>query len=203
MSNGINPSHFHMDRCRAAEAMVSIAHIRQVLDYDAETGHLLWRERENRNFNVKYAGTRAGALHRSGAIQVQIRFEGFCRLMWAHRIAWVHHHGSWPDGLIDHRDGCPSNNRITNLRVANGCQNGANKRELRGAIPFKGVYLTKDGKFAAQIKFEGKWKWLGLHDDEVSAAKAYDAGAMNLHGEFATTNRSMGLFRRYEIARLA
>lgn len=194
---------FHMDKARAAEGRVSVDFLRDLLDYDAQSGSLKWRLRTNENFNSKYAGTEAGAKHKSGAIQIQLTFDGKGRLFWAHRIAWCHYHGCWPDGLIDHRDGNPSNNKIDNLRLANGSQNGCNKRELRGAIPFRGVYEFGDGKFAAQIKFHGKWRWLGLHSSPSSAAKAYDDAAVNLHGAFAVTNADLGLYRKYEVDSLA
>lgn len=76
-------------------------------------------------------------------------------------------------------------------------------RELRGNVPFRGVYQNADGKFAAQIKWSGRWHWLGLHDEAVSAARAYDDAATRLQGEFAVTNKMMGLYRRNEIKSLA
>lgn len=196
-------SHFSMDKCMAAEAMVSVEVVRTLLDYDPDIGHLIWRKRLNRNFNSKYAGTIAGAKHRSGAIQIQLTTDLIQRLFWAHRIAWAHFHGYWPLGLIDHRDGNPTNNCIQNLRLADGSQNGANKRELRGAIALRGVYQWKDGRYAAQIKCQGKWEWLGLYEDALDAARAYDSAAVRLHGEFAVTNVSMGLFKKYAVEALA
>ena len=187
----------------AAEALISIDVVRSLLDYDAETGNLIWRKRLNQNFNSKYAGTIAGAIHRSGAIQIQLTTDSLQRLFWAHRIAWAHFYGLWPTGLIDHQDGNPTNNRIKNLRLADGSQNGSNKRELRGAVALRGVYQWKDGRYAAQIKCHGKWEWLGLHVDALDAARAYDLAAVRLHGDFAVTNVSMGLFKRYEIEALA
>ena len=183
--------------------MVPVDFVRSVLDYEPETGNLIWRRRLNENFNAKYAGTIAGARHRAGAIQIQLTTDQLQRLFWAHRIAWAHVHGRWPMCLIDHRDGDPSNNRIDNLRQADGSQNGANKRELRGAVALRGVYRWKDGRYAAQIKYQGKWEWLGLHEDPLDAAKAYDIAALRIHGDFAVTNMSMGLLKKYAIEALA
>lgn len=194
---------FNMDKCRNAESQVSFDHIRTILDYDSISGLLIWKHRENNNFNSKYAGNIAGAVHRSGALQIQVLCGDKRRLFWAHRIAWVHHYGVWPDYLVDHRDGNPQNNAIGNLRIANGFQNAANKHELRGAVGFKGVYCWTDGRYAAQIKSDYKWRWLGLHDDVVNAAAAYDAAAIELHGDFAVTNQTLGLYRKHEIGLLA
>ncbi|MEE9923711.1 MAG: HNH endonuclease [Brucella anthropi] len=190
-------SKFNLDICRAAEAEMPVERVRSLLDYESGTGHLRWLPRANKNFNSKYAGTVAGAVNRqSGAVQVQLSLGDFTRLFWAHRIAWAHWYGEWPLSLIDHRDGDNQNNRIRNLRESDGCGNGANRRNIVGEIPFKGVYQWKDGRFAAQIKWRHKWKWLGLHNDPRDAARAYDKAALELQGEFAVTNRDLGLFLR-------
>lgn len=195
-------TNFSLDKCLAAQSMVSVEHLRSLLDYDPDSGFLFWKKRNNRNFNSKYAGTIAGAKHAAGAIQIQISVGDWKRLFWAHRIAWAHFHGSWPCDLIDHRDGNPTNNRIVNLRLADGNQNSANRHDLRGSVPFRGVYRWKDGRFAAQIKSDRKWRWLGLHSDAIAAAQAYDNAATELHGEFAVTNSSLGLYRHCEVQEL-
>lgn len=194
MSNG-----FHHEKRTAAERKVPVDFIRSLLAYEPDAGVLRWLPRHKPypdTFDINWAGKVAGAKHHSGAIQVLIRFEGNARLFWAHRLAWTSYHGVWPDGLIDHEDGDASNNRIDNLRLADGSSNGTNKHVVQGGVPFRGVYCWSEGRFAAQIKKNGKWYWLGLHDRAEDAARAYDAAATELHGDFASTNRSLGLFLR-------
>lgn len=44
----------------------------------------------------------------------------------AHRVAWAVHHGTWPDGEIDHVDHVRTNNRIANLRDVTRTENRRN-----------------------------------------------------------------------------
>jgi hypothetical protein len=92
--------------------------------------------------------------------------------------------------LIDHQDGNGLNNTRENLRRATHQGNSANSRSQRGSVSrFKGVgYHKQARKWEAFIRHEGKKQHLGLHDDEESAARAYDEMAIRLFGEFAKPN---------------
>ena len=104
--------------------------LRQLLDYDPETGVLTWRERpveffrdtEGRtaehacaNWNSRYSGkpafTSLTAGYPSGSI--------FKHSLYGHRVIWALMTGEWPE-VIDHADGDKINNRWSNLR--NGTQ---------------------------------------------------------------------------------
>jgi len=92
--------------------------------------------------------------------------------------------------LIDHWNGNGLDNQLGNLRVASSSQNSANKRMLEKGRKsrYKGVSWHKQhGKWYACI-FNKKQIFLGLHTDEVEAARAYDRKAIELFGEFAQTN---------------
>ena len=52
---------------------------------------------------------------------------------------------------------------------------------------FKGVSVAC-GKWTAAIISRGERHFLGAFSDEVAAALAYDAAAVDLHGEFALLN---------------
>ena len=93
--------------------------------------------------------------------------------------------------IIDHRNGKGLDNQRDNLRVASSSQNSANKRMLEKGrkSKYKGVSWHKQhGKWYAGICHNYKQIFLGLHDDEVEAAKAYDRKAIELFGEFAKLN---------------
>jgi len=97
-----------------------------------------------------------------------------------------------PEGMqIDHinRDGL--DNRRTNLRVCTGSQNNANSPPKPGcSSEFKGVSWHKqNAKWQAHGRdATGKKLYLGLFTAEHAAARAYDAHAESVWGEFAWLN---------------
>lgn len=107
--------------------------------------------------------------------------------IYAHRLAWALHHGSWPEHQIDHIDGNPDNNAIANLRAATVAQNLWNRSAYkRGRSGFKGVSRCKrSGLWRANINVNGRYISLGRHRTAKDAARAYLEAALRYHGEFA------------------
>lgn len=96
-----------------------------------------------------------------------------------------------PKGMeVDHEDGDRLNNCRGNLRVATRKQNAANASRWRRPkhSRFKGVSRDRGGRWFAQIMKDGKNNHLGVFDSEEQAARAYDAAARELFGDFARTN---------------
>lgn len=96
-----------------------------------------------------------------------------------------------PKGLeTDHKNRNTLDNRCSNLRSATHSENGRNRKlQYDNTSGFRGVHWRKDrGKFRAQVKVNGKHKHLGYFAYAVDAARAYDAAARELHGEFARLN---------------
>ena len=96
-----------------------------------------------------------------------------------------------PKGLqSDHENHNGIDNRKCNLRTCNAGENCRNRLpSRRGTSWYKGVYFKKVlGKFGAQIMLNGKTIHLGYYKSEIEAAKAYDAKAIELFGEFACLN---------------
>lgn len=98
--------------------------------------------------------------------------------------------------VVDHIDGNPLDNRKRNLRNCIERLNLTNVRARRRQTSsrFKGVYHDKArGQWQAYVTVMGKRHRLGRFATEIEAAMAYDAKAIELHGEFARTNASLGL----------
>lgn len=92
------------------------------------------------------------------------------------------------DSEIDHENRDKLDNRRSNLRPATRAQNNRNRGKNKGCVSqYKGVYPNR-GKWASSIMIEGKRIWIGRFDNEIEAAKAYDAKAKELHAEFAVLN---------------
>jgi hypothetical protein len=95
---------------------------------------------------------------------------------------------------VDHEDGDPMNNTRKNLRKATQGQNMRNQAKRAGcSSPYKGITLIYSGTWLASVTVDYKVRFWQLFKDEVEAARAYDAAAEELHGEFARTNVDLGL----------
>jgi hypothetical protein len=90
----------------------------------------------------------------------------------------------------DHRNGNGLDNRRINLREATAGENNQNRRQRSdNTSGFKGVHWDKrSSKWRAQVNANGKAHRLGHYLTAAEAARAYDAAARELHGEFATVN---------------
>lgn len=90
---------------------------------------------------------------------------------------------------IDHRDGNGLNNQRANLRLATQGQNRANTPPRAGTSRFKGVYWhERSGKWMARVGVNQKMHYLGIFSSEEDAARAYDAAALEIWGEYARPN---------------
>lgn len=86
--------------------------------------------------------------------------------------------------IVDHINGNGLDCRRENLRKCTHAENMQNRKiHKHNALGVKGVY-EKRGKFAAQIRANGKKHCLGYFDSIKEAAAAYVAAAKLLHGDF-------------------
>lgn len=153
---------------------ITAEQLRELLDYDPESGRFTWRVA----LPGQKAGSPAGCLDSYG--YVVIRIDGANRK--AHRLAWLIAYGEWPDDQIDHINGDRSDNRIANLRSLTNQGNQQNRRTAhRGNSSGLLGVSPKRGKWRAQIKVDGKKRHLGLFDTPEAAHAAYLEAKRKLH----------------------
>lgn len=167
-----------------AAAALDATTLRRALDYDPGTGLLFWRVREDvpARTNKRFAGKPAGGPDgQYGYITIRL----YDRLYQAHRLVWLHVHGVWPEAVLDHIDGNPTNNRLENLRPATRAENNRNKIG-KGVTPYKGITREPGtNRWVAQIQLGKKNHRLGSFDTPELAHAAYCEAAARYHGAFA------------------
>jgi hypothetical protein len=91
---------------------------------------------------------------------------------------------------IDHRNGDKLDNRKENLRHVTHTQNMRNRQKLstRNTSGCTGVSrFSRDARWRAEIKVEGKTKHLGLFESLNDAIKARKVAEKRYYGKFAPT----------------
>lgn len=161
--------------------MLIVERVREVLDYNPETGVFTWKiSRKGAPFG-KVAGSLGGG--DDGLYWVIcVDYERY----YAHRLAWFYVYGVWPTRL-DHKDTIKHHNAILNLREATTVQNSGNMRAHRkNKLGLKGVRLHSSGRYyQARIGVDHKDIHLGYFPTAEEAHEAYMVAAKKLHGDFA------------------
>lgn len=156
---------------------LTVERLRELLNYDPETGVFTWRMR---TAHCVRAGDVAGSLD-DGYVGISIDGHRFG----AHRLAWLHYYGKWPAEKIDHIDRVRHNNRIANLREADKFINAQNITASRTKkVPLLGVTPLPSGKFQAMIGKGGRAFYLGSFVTAERAHQAYLAAKRKMHPGF-------------------
>lgn len=107
-----------------------------------------------------------------------------------HRLIWEMFNGKF-DYNLDHKNGDILDNRLENLRPCDQTQNTANsKTRSDNKSGFRGVVWHKaTSKWQAQTMFKGQRIHIGLFENKLEAALAYNYKAKELFGDYARFNQ--------------
>ena len=158
---------------------VSHAELMRRMNYNPDTGIFSWKVDSVRgHFKV---GDRADRPCSYGYRRLFIDTQPYL----VHRLAWFYVHAEWPPNQVDHINGDRSDNRLSNLRLADHQQNQANSpRRSTKSSKFKGVYKYGN-RWKAFIGLNRKTRYLGTFKTEAEAANAYMTVARSAFGDFA------------------
>ena len=147
---------------------ITAERLRELLDYDPDTGFLTWRVSRSKSGYYDRPGVRAGCIKICGRHPhryIQIDGHGYQSA----RLAWLHVHGEWPKRI--YRDnGDRLDDRIENLKASAPVYRGSR-------LP--GIYQVCN-KFTVSFRSKGKAVYVGCYDS-FELAKAALAAARKQH----------------------
>lgn len=176
---------------RIMKKIITPDFLRECLDYDPESGVLIWKIRPNRHFDGKAKGQPHEAAIWNSRYAGKPAFRSVGNhgyntstlsgvQMTGHRVSWAVYFGVWPENEIDHINGKKTDNRLANLREVTRSENARNLSVRSGES--RGVYLyAPTGRWVAKITVSGKMLHLGYYKDRGEAVEAR-RNAEKIHG---------------------
>lgn len=156
--------------------------VRELLDYNPDTGVLTWIGLPD--YMADRLGKEAGNVNAvSGHRFVMIDQRNYL----AHRVIWLHVHGVWPNGQIDHKNGNRDDNRLDNLRDTTPTVNAQNLHgpQKNNKTGFLGVIfkpaMAIGKQYEARIMANRRIHRLGYFETPEEAHEAYLAAKRQLH----------------------
>ena len=164
-------------------------YLKDILDYDPNTGVLTWKERPVSHFrstskrdrnhsrniwNARYVKTIAGHKGRNANGKIYIRVRINRKMYLAHRVIYVMVTGEWPRFEIDHKSGVGFDNSWENIADVTHYENMKNTI-LRddNSYGITGVsWYRSSEKWRARIYAFREEKYLGYFDDFFEAVCA-------------------------------
>ena len=161
---------------------LTVENIRELLDYDPETGFFYHKKRAREWFktepamkicNTRFAGKKAGALNAYGYVQICL----LSKLYPAGYLAKAILDNKLPKGQIDHINHIRDDNRAVNLRVVSIQENLQNQsRRKNNTSGCTGVsWIKKNEKWRAYIRVNYSYIHLYSGDSYAEAVAARKA----------------------------
>lgn len=144
--------------------------------FNYQDGGLYWKVSRTNTIKI---GQRAGYLRKDNYRVINING----KIHLEHRLVWLYHYGHMPVDKIDHIDGNPVNNDISNLRECSQAENLQNlKKPKTNTSGYLGVCFNKKlNKWQANIRHGNKNHHLGLFHTPELAHEAYLNAKSKLH----------------------
>lgn len=186
---------------KAKEIPYTQEQLRELLDYDPDTGVLRWREREVHwfsrqaicnNWNSKHAGKRAGYTKTAYDTGYQARY---IKLPYngdflESRVIWTWMTDEQPPAMIDHKNRVATDNRWENIQASDQDGNMHNMSKYKtNKSGVSGVFWCKQHeKWRACVNHNKKRYHLGRFESLEEAAKVVsdfrkDRGFSEEHGK--------------------
>ena len=151
--------------------------LRTLLDYDPATGGFIWKKRNRdtgglyyNTWNTRFAGKKAMAWANGNGYFASTVFRV---KIFAHRAAFAHYYGYWPE-KTDHINGICTDNRIKNLRDVDSAEN--NKNMAKASNNTSGVtgvdWHKQNQKWRAQIRIDNRRMHIGCFESFNDAVQA-------------------------------
>ncbi len=172
--------------------------ILKLFNYDFDNGLVFWKpkpeSKKNNRWNGRYANTLAGTLHNSGYLRISVKLDGKVHYVFVHTLLWSAYQQEWYTGTLDHINRDKLDNRICNLRKASRSQNAVNVVHRIGRSGYRGVsFDPRSNTYYSRISINTEYEHILTTSCPVEAAKAYDKRATEAYGDYAITNKKLGL----------
>lgn len=162
------------------ETTITQERVKELIHYDPATGIFTRIKQSSGNYSRRrQIGQPSDHENKNYGM---IRIDG--QVHKSHRIAWLYMTGSWPSGVVDHKDGNKANNAFYNLRDCTQQQNLYNSPHPSGLNRAKGTTEFR-GKFRARIRIDGKVRELGMFNTREEAHNAYIDAMHDYYGDKA------------------
>ena len=154
--------------------MITQKELKEEIYYDKESGKF-YRLPSFKEIKVKE--------NKDGHIRFRVKNTRY----FAHRLAWIYTYGEILSETIDHINGNPSDNRLSNLRQASRKENSRNSKMFSSnSSGVKGVYWHKNKKcWYAHCRVNNIRHFVGLFKNIKDAEIAVNTFRELYHGEFA------------------